>query len=270
MLAAFRRPVEKAPRLKKLADFLLGASSLQYLPVRARGGLIRGARWTLYPFTSYWRGTSDLEAVRWIDRFVRPGGVAWDLGAHFGLYTVGMATRVGATGQVVSLEPEPAAFARCRRHVGMNRLDWVRIFPLAASSTNGAVGLVSAEGAGSTTSYVTRDPGAGPLLTSVRLDDLMARENLRPPDFVKVDVENHGAEALEGARGVLASARPNLLMSFHSEDELAGTQAILAPLGYRVLLLDGSPADWPAALYKTVLLLPPGDFAAASAPSNLP
>jgi FkbM family methyltransferase len=243
--------------VKKIIDWLMRCTGLQYLPVRARGGLIRGARWTLYPFTSYWRGTSDREAAKWIDRFCVSGAVAWDLGAHFGLYTVGMARRVGATGQVVSLEPEPAAHARCARHVRMNRLDWVRVFPVAASSTNGPIGLVSAEGAGSTTSYVTHNPGAGPVLTGVRLDDLMAREKLRPPDFLKVDVENHGAEALAGARGTLASARPNLLMSFHSEDELAGTKALLAPLGYRVLSLDGTPVDWPAALYRTAILLRP-------------
>lgn len=254
--------------MKKLVDWLLGTTGLQYLPVRARGGLIRGARWTLYPFTSYWRGTSDLEAVQWIDRFCRPGGVAWDLGAHFGLYTVGMARRVGATGQVVSLEPEPAAYARDCRHVRMNDLAWVRVFQMAASSTNGSISLVSAEGAGSSTSYVSHTAGPGPTLTCVRLDDLVARENLRPPDFIKVDVENHGAEALAGARGVLASARPNLLMSFHSEDELAGTKAILAPLGYRVLALDGTPADWPAALYKTAILLRPDNLVPAPLPKN--
>jgi FkbM family methyltransferase len=254
--------------VKKLLDWLLAMTGLQYLPVRARGGLIRGARWTLYPFTSYWRGTSDLEAARWVDRFCRPGGVAWDLGAHFGLYTVGMALRVGSAGQVVSLEPEPAALARCRRHVRMNRLDWVRVFPLAASSANGEISLVSAEGAGSTTSYVAPATGKGPSLASVRLDDLVSREHLRPPDFIKVDVENHGAAALAGARATLASARPVLLMSFHSEDELAGARAILAPLGYRVTALDGSTVDWPAALYKTVVLQCGGTVASGTAPSE--
>ena len=253
--------------MKKIVDWLLRKTGLQFFPVRAREGLVRGARWTLYPFTSYWRGTSDPGAIRWVDQFCRPGGVAWDLGAHFGLYTVGMAMRVGPTGQVVSFEPEPAAFARCRLHVQMNRLAWVRVFPLAASSSNGSISLVSAEGAGSTTSYVTPATGSGPALASVRLDDLVSRENLRPPDFIKVDVENHGAEALAGAREVLASARPNLLMSFHSEDELAGARSILAPLGYRVMALDGTPVDWSAALYKTALLLRPENFVPGRPPN---
>jgi FkbM family methyltransferase len=233
-------------------------TGLQYLPVRARAGLIRGSRWTLCPFTSYWRGTSDREAVRWVDRFVRPGGVAWDLGAHFGLYTVGMATRVGAAGQIVAIEPDPSAYARCCRHVRMNRLEWVRVFPVAASSTNGSIALVFDEAPGSPSSRVTHVTGAGLTLPCARLDDLAKKEGLRAPDFIKVDVENHGAEALNGAMDTLASARPSLLMSFHSADELAGTKAILAPLGYTVLSLEGAPVDWSAALYKTAVLVPPG------------
>jgi hypothetical protein len=38
--------------------------------------------------------------------------VFWDFGAHFGIYTEGMAMQVGPTRQVGAFEPDPGAFHR--------------------------------------------------------------------------------------------------------------------------------------------------------------
>ena len=102
----------------------------------------------------------------------------------------------------------------------------------------------------------SRESGVGTVLNCVRLDDLYAREALRLPSFIKIDVENHGAEALEGARTLLA-VRPSILMSFHSEQELAGTKSILETLGYRVTSVAGESVDWGQALYRTAILTAP-------------
>jgi FkbM family methyltransferase len=239
--------------MKRLLDAFMRRTRLGDWPMRVRGGVAAGARWTLYPFSSYWRGASDRESTAWVDRFCNRGGSALDLGAHFGLYAVGMAQRVGPTGQVVALEPDETARRRCILHVRMNRLDWVRVFGEAASDVTGTIRLVDNGGAGSTTNYVSKDGGAGIPLACVRLDDLFARERLRPPDFIKIDVENHGAEALAGAGGIL-SAKPHMMMSFHSERELAGTREILAPLGYGVTSLSGESVGWDDALFRTAIL----------------
>ena len=53
------------------------------------------------------------------------------------------------------------------------------------------------------------------------------------PDFIKVDVEGHGATALSGAIKTLAQARPTMLIGFHSQVEVDGILDILTPLNYR-------------------------------------
>jgi FkbM family methyltransferase len=164
-----------------------------------------------------------------------------------------MALRTGPTGQVVALEPDPVARARCELHVSMNKLGSVRIYGEAASSATGSIGFVDDSDAGSTTGHVSKDPSAGVPIPCVRLDDLYSRDGLRNPDFIKIDVENHGAEALAGATTLLAG-RPAIMMSFHSEHELAGTEAILGSLGYRVVSLTGQSITWAQALYKTAIL----------------
>ncbi len=67
-----------------------------------------------------------------------------------------------------------------------------------------------------------------------RLDDL----ELPPPDVVKIDVEDHEGEVIEGARRVFAASRPVVIF----ENRLRNGEAIMAPidklveLGYRLYL----------------------------------
>ena len=70
---------------------------------------------------------------------------------------------------------------------------------------------------------------------TIRLDDLVARGEIRPPDYIKIDVEGHGHHALGGAMESIRRARPVMLMGFHSPQEVAGTEALLQPLGYQFI-----------------------------------
>lgn len=56
------------------------------------------------------------------------GWNCWDLGAHFGLYSVALALRVGPEGQVAAFEPNPVSFARLERHRRMNGLDRLKTY----------------------------------------------------------------------------------------------------------------------------------------------
>src|SRR5436309_1838240 len=98
--------------MKKIFHALLAAflrfSRLQYWPVRVHGGIADGARWTLFPWTSYWRGTHEPAMHQALLGLGAIGGWScWDLGAHFGIYSIGLARRAGPTGQVAGFEPNP-------------------------------------------------------------------------------------------------------------------------------------------------------------------
>lgn len=100
---------------------------IQYFPVMILRGPARFSWWTLYPHSSYWRrGGHEPEiagAIAMLGELT--GKVAWDLGAHFGIHTVGFARQVGCSGQVVAFEPDPVSFGRLAHHVRMNRLPQV-------------------------------------------------------------------------------------------------------------------------------------------------
>ncbi len=212
-------------------------------------GFLAGCWWSIYPWTSYWRGTHE-PAVQ--ELLVGLGDIrgwaCWDLGAHYGFYSVGLARRVGPDGEVAAFEPNPLSCRRLAYHRRLNRLSWLKIFAVAASDHSGQVELYTYGELTSTTTHLayegeTRVAACAPLaVPAVRLDDLVAAGTLRPPDLVKIDVEGHGHRALAGMSEVLRRHRPHVLAALHSQPEESGMLEILEPLGYAPTLVGSPPA----------------------------
>ncbi|QYM80485.1 FkbM family methyltransferase [Horticoccus luteus] len=239
---------------------LLAHTPLQFWPVRIRHGFLRGNRWTLWPHSAYWRGDYEPEVQAALARNAPPlGGAAWDLGAHFGFYTLWLARAVGPAGQICAFEPDLVSFDRLRRHVTMNRLGHVQIFQCAVSDDTGNRLLIQSQGAGATTSHLPYqgETTAGQhtvAIQTVALDALAEKEAWRPPQFIKIDIEGHAASALRGAQRTLGRHHPVLLISLHSPQEVDGVRIELQPLGYQPYALDGARLDWSETLFKTVIL----------------
>jgi FkbM family methyltransferase len=230
------------PRLAGIPGAVLRLTRLELFPVRVRSGLAAGARWTLFPWTSYWRGTHEPElheALGLLGGGDIRGWTCWDLGAHFGIFSVGLARRVGETGQVAAFEPNPRSCARLRRHARMNGIPWLRVFEAAVSDRPGLAELYTYGDLGSTITHLayegeTAQELCRPLpVSALVLDALVDAGEIRPPQFVKIDVEGHGHRALSGMRRVLESHRPVIAASFHSGAEVSGIVGPLAALGYR-------------------------------------
>jgi FkbM family methyltransferase len=223
-------------RLRRLLGSTIGMA-----PVRVRRGVAKGARWTLYPWTSYWRGTHEpaiQAALAALGNGDITGWSCWDLGAHFGIYSVALSIRVGPQGQVAAFEPNPQSFERLERHRRMNRLGWLKTYMAAASDRSGTSELLTYGDLDSTSTHLryegeSQGDSSKPIsIRSLRLDDLVESGELRAPRFVKIDVEGHGHKALEGMKGAVSRSRPSFIVAFHSGAEVGGVTGILRPLGY--------------------------------------
>jgi FkbM family methyltransferase len=211
----------KSAILKKISE-----SPVQYFPVRVRRGLTKGMWWTLLPFSSNWRrgGEGEVEIALKL-RESWENAVCWDLGAHFGIHTVGLARVVGPQGQVCAFEPDPVAFQRLSRHVKMNHLNQVRLFNAAVSDCQGTSEMLVTGGLGSTFTHFRYedepvDPRAKKInIPTLVLDQLVSKGEIRLPDLIKVDVQGHGAKALRGAMQAITEAKPLVIFSCHCEPE---------------------------------------------------
>ena len=243
-------------------EHLIRISRLGLLPTRIRHGYLRGARWTLWPCSAYWRREYEPDVLAALQLHAPSAGqAAWDLGAHFGFYSLWLARSVGPLGEVAAFEPDPTSYARLRRHVTLNPWAQVRAFACAASERDTSLRLIQSQGAGATTSHLAyqgEQPSSGTAvdINAVALDQLAERENLRPPVLIKIDVEGHAAAALKGARGVLRHHHPRLLISLHCPEECQGVRSELEPLGYLPYSLENRPIAWDDALFQTVWYCP--------------
>lgn len=215
--------------------------TLGRFPVKVRRGLARGAWWSIYPHSAYWRlgGNDELVENALRAHAARPGAVCWDLGAHYGIYSVGLARAVGPSGRIEAFEPDPVSFSRLQWHRRLNRLPQLHAHNVAASDATGISRLYQYGDFGSTTSHLafeheTTERVPYREIRTVDLDSWVRDGRIRPPDFVKSDVEGHAGAALRGMRDTLAAHHPRILLAIHTAEEHEAAQTLLTGLGYRL------------------------------------
>ena len=134
-----------------------------------------------------------------IARYLDPHRDSIDVGANFGIYTYFLALR---SRFVFAIEPVPENFRPLCWMIGAYRLN-ARPIPAAASNKCGQLRFSVRENL-----YCSHVEESGELLvSSITLDSL----NLNP-SFIKIDVEGHDAQVLEGAIETLHRAHPALLV----------------------------------------------------------
>ncbi|MCY3778909.1 MAG: FkbM family methyltransferase [Chloroflexi bacterium] len=217
----------------------------------------------------------ERETRQLLERMVRPGSVALDVGAHVGYYSRLLAERAGADGRVIAFEPHPRTFDVLRRNVG--RLPNVTALRLAAAESEGHAELydylmMSASGSLHYDEGLAHQQrarmGAGDLsprreagfemerygVRTVAIDDCLAELGAGRVDLVKMDIEGAELAALRGMRRTIEASpglalvmeyNPGALAAFGHEPVAALQEAL--DLGFRrvrAIEAKGALRDW--------------------------
>jgi FkbM family methyltransferase len=201
-----------------------------------------------------WFGTYERRKQALLAELIKPGWVVFDIGAHAGFYSLLAARRVGPDGRVYAFDPLPINVANLMRHIELNHLANIHVFPVAVSDRSGIIEM--SPGDDSYSAHVA--PGGGITVDAVALDDLSMAGRIGEPNLVKVDAEGAELAVLQGARGLLRRTRPIVLLATHviapsgrviahsvsAEAEGKSTHsqciAILRGLGYSITAIDAS------------------------------
>ena len=178
------------------------------------------------------------QMVRLFRDALRPGGLAVDVGAHLGLFSL-IAAHAGSS--VVAFEPNPRTLPHLRRNLApvASRVDVVERAVAAAEEER----TFHVAAAGDTSSLVAdADAVESVTVRTVRADDVIGG---RPVDVMKIDVEGAELEALAGLERTIAGSpslklflecNPGALASAGASVE--GLAARLESLGLTVQTID--------------------------------
>lgn len=102
-------------------------------------GPVDYAQW-LHPGALRWGTRPRIEEVERLRRWVRPGDVVIDIGAHTGDTTLPLALAAGSGGLVLAFEPNPYVFRVLAANAGLNRLTTnIHPYMFAATEEDGPV-----------------------------------------------------------------------------------------------------------------------------------
>lgn len=186
-----------------------------------------------------------------------PGMVLFDVGAHFGVFSL---TAAHFGGTAVAVDPSPTATSMIRTQAALNHWeDKIQIVCAAVSDAEGEIELLNSGvfsngyfkfAAGRSKKDLTRTPA-----TTITQ---MAR-TYGNPTHIKIDVEGYEAAVLRGAGGALSQISPLLFLELHNEmirndgGNPSATLDLLDQFGYATFALSGEKISRLAILDKGII-----------------
>jgi len=151
------------------------------------------------------------------ERYLRPGGIAADIGAWIGATTL-FAAHI--TGEIHAFEPDPSAFEALTANLALNPDLAARIRPVNAAvadfdgklrlSSHGELGM-------SVTSSLLAGRGETVEARAVNAAKLFATD-LSQVEFVKMDIEGGEYAVIPAMREYLEARKPVVLLSLHPQN----------------------------------------------------
>jgi FkbM family methyltransferase len=192
-----------------------------------------------------WRGVYELEHLELLERLIAPhlpGGMVLDIGANIGNHTAYFA-RAGAS--VIAFEPNPRTFELLKLNTA--GLTGVRCLPIAASNQTGTSRLrIPIDNVGGASLVVGFTPSKVESVdcSTARIDDML--DDLDPESLclIKIDVEGHEAEALEGMTQLLARATALVAVETYAGPAQGVVEATLRAAGFRHFYSSQLRREW--------------------------
>jgi len=176
-----------------------------------------------YLYRAYrYRYLKDAVEINYILRKLKKGDIAVDIGCHKGAYLHWMQQQVGTEGYCYAFEPQPILFKYLQgllpdRQVGSSNTENLKIEQLAFSNKTGELLLnvpPNKKGSSPSATLNTITNQSGWMKHKVKvttLDDYFLPLS-GDPSFMKIDVEGHEYEVLQGGEQLLKTKKPTLLV----------------------------------------------------------
>lgn len=192
----------------------------------------------------------DPEVLDCLVNLVRDGDVVWDIGANIGFISLELAAaRPGV--QVCCFEPSPWISNQLLANARASSMP-IQLFSMALSNREEILPIMAKFSrnvgqSGFNPNPYTKYDGTVHVATA-RGDDLIAKGIAPAPDIIKLDVEGHEKEALEGLRQQIFSGRLRAIVYENCEffEGSRHVPVLLREAGFVLRQLQGNRDNWVA------------------------
>jgi FkbM family methyltransferase len=191
--------------------------------------------------------------------FIAPGSTVIDVGANIGYFTLQLARQVGATGEVIAIEPEPNNFARLSQVVARAKLEAkISLHQVAAADVMGQL-------------YLKLDPynpanhqlsDSGVSVEATTIDYLVGALGNPTITLIKIDVQGAEKKVLQGAVATIMRSHPTIFCEVdesglrHFQSSALDLTNYLCDLGYTAYGLGPKHGYYPIDVSKMMQGLP--------------
>lgn len=184
-------------------------------------------------------GIHEPVATQLLCHTLKPGMNVVDIGSNLGYYTLLECRHIGDNGKVVVIEPHPENFCILWKNVTRNQYQQKVIFYQAAVTTHSCTGRL----------YTSKKYNLHSLTSSMlntenyievstyTLDEIVEQIAL-PIHLIRMDIEGHEVEAIQGMHKTIKRDKPLLFIELHpfivGGDAIVGVLKQLQDFGYEV------------------------------------
>lgn len=177
----------------------------------------------------------------WI-KLVKDSDVIIDVGANTGIYSL-IAKTLNPAAHVYAFEPIPRVYEKLVSNSRLNNFE-IACFDSALSNTDGEAIVYDTPAEHVYSVTVNKNLNADDVevvpttIKVTRLDTFIGQNNIEKIDLIKLDVETHEAEVLEGMSEFLKKFKPTLLIEILNDEVGQNVEALIKDIDYLYFNLD--------------------------------
>lgn len=171
---------------------------------------------------------TEFEVVK---QLVNSGDTVVDVGANMGIYSKLLSNLVGLNGRVLSIEPIPYTYEILTYIVGKLKLNNVKLYNYAISNFDGFLNMEIPKGENGLENYYTAkiiNPSEESTYQTVKVQAktlVSALVNEEKISFIKLDVEGHEFECLQGGAKIIDKYKPSLFIEIWGDPDESNSAA---------------------------------------------
>lgn len=192
----------------------------------------------------FWNGLQNgwekVSVNLWIELSKR-SEVIFDIGANTGIFSL-ISKSVNPSSIIYAFEPIPKAFDHLKENIDLNHYK-ITAVKKAISNFNGTAEIFLPKDTDFAYSVTVnknlgQNNSAALVIETITIDDYVSEHNIPRIDLLKIDVETHEPEVIEGYSKLIRAHQPSILIEILNEDVGSKVEELIKDMEYLYFNID--------------------------------